>query len=364
MKFKITRSKFLEEIKTVQNIVPSKGALQIIQNILIEAEDGKLYMTTTDIDISIRSVADCEVENDGKTTLPAKLLSSMIAKAPEGIVEVDVDAQDRAVIKAGSSTSKLTGMSVEDYPKLPADSDSFEYVLPQITLREMLRKTAYAASQDDTRKTLKGVLASFRDGKLTMVATDGRRLALVEHEIDIPKDAEKDVILPSKVVGELQRSLTSDGDVRITIEKSQIAFKMGTTKVYSKLLDEVYPNYRQVIPTECAEHITVDRQLLLSALDRASVMTMEESSSTRLTFDSNQLIVSSSAAEVGEVRDIVPIKYDGSKIDIVFNPNFVMDPLKAIDEDEVTIELNNGNSPALIKCSVPFIYVMMPLRIN
>ena len=364
MKFKITRSKFLEEIKTVQNIVPSKGALQIIQNILLEADGGKLYLTTTDLDISIRSVVDCEVEKEGKTTLPAKLLSNMIAKAPEGIVEIEVDAQDRAVIKAGSSTSKLTGMSVEDYPTLPTDSDSFEYVLPQITLREMLRKTAYAASQDDTRKTLKGVLTSFSGGNLTMVATDGRRLAMVEHEIELPADAEKDVILPSKVVGELQRSLTSDGDVRITIEKTQIAFKMGTTKVYSKLLDEVYPNYRQVIPAECEEHIKVDRQLLLSALDRASVMTMEESSSTRLTFDSNQLIVSSSAAEVGEVRDIVPIKYDGKKIDIVFNPNFVMDPLKAIDEDEITIELNNGSSPAMIKCSVPFIYVMMPLRIN
>ena len=364
MNFKITRSQFLEGLKTVQGIVPSKGALQIIQNILLEAKEKKLYLTTTDIDISIRCVVDCEVENEGSTTLPAKLLLNTIAKAPEGMVEVEVDSQDRAVIRAGSSTSKISGMSVIDYPTLPKDSDSFEYVLPQITLREMLRKTAYAASQDDTRKTLKGVLMSFKGGKLTMVATDGRRLALVEHEIEIPVDAEKDVILPSKVVSELQRSLTNEGDVRVTIEKTQIAFKMGNTKVYSKLLDEVYPNYRQVIPEFCAERINVDRQLLLSALDRASVMTMEESNSTRLTFEANQLIVSSRAAEVGEVRDIVPIKYDGAKIDIVFNPNYVMDPLKAIDEDEITIELNDGTKPALIKCSIPFLYVMMPLRIN
>lgn len=364
MNFKITRSQFLEGLKTVQNIVPSKGALQIIQNIMLEAKEKSLYLTTTDLDISIRCVVDCDVVNEGATTLPAKLLLNTIAKAPEGVVEVEVDAQDRAVIKAGSSTSKLSGMSVVDYPNLPKDSDSFEYVLPQITLREMLRKTAYAASQDDTRKTLKGVLTSFKGGKLTMVATDGRRLALVEHEIELPKEAEKDVILPSKVVNELQRSLATDGDVKITIEKSQIAFKMGQTKVYSKLLDEVYPNYRQVIPDSCVERISVDRQLLLSALDRASVMTMEESNSIRLTFESNQLIVSSRAAEVGEVRDIVPIKYDGTKIEIVFNPNYVMDPLKAIDEDEITMELNDGTKPALIKCSVPFLYVMMPLRIN
>ena len=143
MNFKITRSQFLEGLKTVQNIVPSKGALQIIQNIMLEAKEKSLYLTTTDLDISIRCVVDCEVANEGATTLPAKLLLNTIAKAPEGVIEVEVDAQDRAVIKAGSSTSKLSGMSVVDYPTLPKDSDSFEYVLPQImplhrTTRERL----------------------------------------------------------------------------------------------------------------------------------------------------------------------------------------------------------------------------------
>ena len=187
----------------------------------------------------------------------------------------------------------------------------------------------------------------------------------MEHEIELPEDAQKDIILPTKVVSELQRSLTGDGDARITIEKSQVSFNLGETRLYSKLLDEVYPNYRQVIPASCTEHVVVDRQLLLSALDRVSVMTQDESNSTCLTFDSNQLTVASSKnSEAGSARDLVPIKYDGAKIEITFNPSFVMDPLKAIDEDEVTIELNNGNSPALIKCSVPFLYVMMPLRIN
>ena len=197
-----------------------------------------------------------------------------------------------------------------------------------------------------------------------MVATDGRRLALVEHEIEFPAAAEKDIILPSKVVAELQRSLSGDGEVKITIEKTQVAFNLGETQIYSKLLDEIYPNYRQVIPQSCKEKISVDRKLLLDAIDRASVMMMEESSSTRLTFDSNQLLVSSVAADIGEAKDIVPIKYSGERIEIVFNPSYVKDPLKAIDDDEVTIELNNGSSPAVIRCSVPFLYVMMPLRIN
>ena len=364
MKIKIIRSKFLEGLKKVQNIVASKGTLQIIQNVLIEAKDKQLFLTTTDLDISVRSVVPCEVISEGSTTLPARLLAATMAKAAEGPVELETDAEDRAVVSAGSAVFNMSGMNVADFPKLPEDTDSFAYVLPQMTLREMLRKTAYAASQDDTRKTLKGVLMSFKDAKLTMVATDGRRLALVEHEVEFPADAQRDIVLPTKVVAELQRSLSSEGDVRVKVEKSQVSFNLGDTQIYSKLLDDVYPNYRQVIPTSCSERVVVERKLLLDALDRVSVMTIDESNSTRLTFEANRLTVASAAADVGAARDTVPIKYDGKNIEIVFNPQFVMDPLKAIDEDEVSIELNSGSSPALIKCSIPFLYVMMPLRIN
>ena len=364
MKIKIIRSKFIEGLKKVQNIVAGKGSLQIIQNAMLEAKEGKLSLVTTDIDISIKSTVDCEVIEAGATTLPVKLLFSTISSCAEGVVELETDFQERARISAGSAAFQLSGKNVADFPALPSSEDAFAYSLPQATLREMLRKTSYAVSQDETRKTLKGVLMSFKDGKLTMVATDGRRLALVEHEIEFPAAAEKDIILPSKVVSELQRSLSGDGEVKVTIEKTQVAFNLGDTQIYSKLLDEIYPNYRQVIPQTCAQKITIDRKLLLDAIDRASVMMMEESSSTRLTFDSNQLLVSSVAADIGEAKDIVPIKYSGEKIEIVFNPSYVKDPLKAIDDDEVSMELNDGSSPAILRCSVPFLYVMMPLRIS
>lgn len=364
MKIKIIRSKFIDGLKKVQNIVAGKGSLQIIQNAMLDAREGKLSLVTTDLDISIKSTVECDVVEAGATTLPVKLLANTIASCAEGVVELETDVQDRARISAGSAAFKLSGMPVADFPALPASENAFAYTLPQATLREMLRKTSYAVSQDETRKTLKGVLMSFKDGKVTMVATDGRRLALVEHELDFPAAAERDIILPSKVVAELQRSLSGDGDVKITIEKSQVAFNLGDTQIYSKLLDEIYPNYRQVIPSGYTERVEVDRKLLLDAIDRASVMTMEESSSVRLTFEGNQLLVSSVAADIGEAKDVVPIKYSGERIEIVFNPAYVKDPLKAIDEDEIVIELNNGSSPAIIRCSVPFLYVMMPLRIN
>ena len=364
MKFRILRSAFIEGLKSVQNIVAGKGSLPILQNVLIDVGENEITMTTTDLDISIKAVCKCTVEERGKTTLPVKLLFTAMTKVAEGEVEISVDQKEHASISAGNARFRLVGMPESEFPKLPNDSNSYEYKLPQQTFGEMLRKVSYAASQDDTRRTLKGVLLSFKNSKLTMVATDGRRLALVENEIEFPKDAEKDIVLPSKAVCELQRSMTGEGDISLIVQKSQICFTFGEVTIYSKLMDDAYPNYRQVIPKDTAEHIEIDRQLLLDALDRASVMTMDEAHSTKLIFEKGKLTVTSAASDLGEARDIVPIKYAGEKIEIMFNPSYVMDPLRAIDDDEVTINLNDGHSPAVIKCSIPFLYVLMPLRIS
>ena len=364
MKFKIVRSAFLEGLKSVQNIVAGKGSLPILQNVLLEVRGKELKMTTTDLDISIMCSCACEVVEAGQTTLPVKLLFSAMTKVAEGVVEIDVDAKERASISAGNARYKLAGLPESEFPRLPKDEEAYVYTVSKTVFGEMLRKVSYAASQDDTRRTLKGVLVSFKNSKMTMVATDGRRLALIENELEFPKDAEKDIVLPSKAVAELQRSLAGEGDLALMVQKSQICFKVGTLTIYSKLIDEAYPNYKQVIPKETAEHISIDRQLLLDALDRASVMTMDEAHSTKLIFENGKLTVTSAASDIGEAKDVVPIKYAGEKIEIMFNPSYVMDPLKAIDDDEVTINLNDGHSPAVIKCALPFLYVLMPLRIS
>ena len=364
MKFTIVRSQFIEGLKSVQNIVGAKGSLAILQNVLLEANGCELKMTTTDLDISIKTSAKCETEESGATSLPVKLLFNSINKAAEGLVEVEVGEDEKASITAGSARFRMTGLPEKDFPRLPQDEDAYTYEIEGQTIKEMLRKTAYAASQDDTRRTLKGVLMSFKEQKLTMVATDGRRLALVEKEMEFPADAERDIVLPSKAVQELQRAINGEGKVKIRVQKSQVSFETPSMRIYSKLMDDAYPNYVQVIPRSCKESITVDRQLLLDALERASVMTMDEAHSTKLIFEDNRLTVTSAVNDIGSASDEVPIKYAGDKIEIMFNPNYVMDPLKAIDDDEVKIELNDGHAPAVIKCSIPFLYVIMPLRIS
>jgi DNA polymerase-3 subunit beta len=360
MKFSIVRSKFLDGLKDVQNIVPQKGSLPILENVLMTVEDGKLVMTTTDLDISVRSVVECQVVEKGATTLPVKLLANSVSKAAEGILQVEVDSEEKALVTAGLAKFRLIGQPAKDYPRLPEFEDSCEYSMEASTLKEMLRKTAYAASTDDTRRALKGVLFSFKDQKLTMVATDGRRLALVEKEMEFSPDSEKDIVLPSKTVQELFRMLGTEGNVKIKLHQSQVCFEFETKNVYSKLIDDVYPNYVQVIPRNTNEKVDIDRQLFLDALDRAFVM----NPTTKLVFDDNKLLVASSDNERGSASDEVPIKYAGERIEIHFNPNYIMECLKAIDDDVVKMELKDGHSPVVIKCSIPFLYVLMPLRVG
>lgn len=364
MKFTIIRSKFLEGLKSVQNIVSSKGASQILQNVLLEGNGNEMWLTTTNMDMTVRSCIECDVQEKGSTTLPVKMLFNTISRVAEGPVYVEIDSEEHATISAGSATFKMMGLPVADFP-LAAQGDGLNsYTLPQSLFRDMLRKTSFAITPDETRKTLRGLLMSFKDGKLTMVATDGRRLAMVEQEVEFPASAERDIVLPANTVSELPRSLSNEGDVKIVIDKTQITFDLGKTRISSKLLDQVYPNYRQVIPSGMQNVISIDRQLLLDAIDRTSVMANDQTNAIKFSFDNNQLTVVAATADVGEARDIVPIKYAGERIDINFNPTYLMEPLRAIDEDEVRFEINNGHSPTLLKCSVPFLYVLMPLRIN
>ncbi|MDD5704475.1 MAG: DNA polymerase III subunit beta [Kiritimatiellae bacterium] len=364
MKFTIARAKLLDALQKVQNVVAARSTLQILANCMIRAEGGKLTITTTDLDISVR----CEVEardiQEGATTLPVRRLVGIVRELPEQDIEMNVSEEDQASVQCGSTFFKIVGLPMRDFPPVPAAEGSACYRIDSGAFREMLRKTSYAVSLDETRRVLTGVLLAFKEGKLTMVATDGRRLALVEHEVEFPPEAEAELILPSKAVNELMHILREDGDLSIYAQKGQAVFSSGEATLSTKLVDGVYPNYRQVIPTGCDERVVVMREELLTALRRVSLVTTDKSNATKLTFNNNQLTVSTQTPEIGEARESLPIKYGGKEISVIFNPEYVMDPLRNLDSDEIFIEMSNGHSPALVKCNLPFLYVLMPLRVN
>ena len=364
MKFKVGKAAFLEGLQIVHNVVSVRTTLPILSNVLLRAEEDGLCLTTTDLDVGVRCRLQADVGRAGATTLPARRLASIVRELPDANIEISVDDKDVATVKCGSSFFKIIGLSEEEFPPLSTLEGEQNYTIDQGLFREMLRKTSYASSDDETRYVLNGVFLSFKGGKLTMVATDGRRLALVENEIEFPKESEMDMILPTKAVNELAHTLGDEGDVRIHAKENQVIFEYNDVLLASKLVEGTYPNYRQVIPAQREERITLERESLLVALRRVSLLTTDKSNATKLTFGANKLVLSANTPDVGEARETLPIKYSGKEISVAFNPEYMMDPLKNLTCDEVYAELIDELSPGVIKCDIPFLYVLMPMRVS
>lgn len=364
MKLKIEKNAFLAGMQIVQNGVSLRSTLPILSNVLLTASKENLSLTTTDLDLSVRCSMKADIGKTGASTLPARRLLSIIRELPESALEMQVDDKDVAEITCGSSFFKIIGIRDDEFPAFPKADDKRTYRLTQGAFKEMLRKTSYAASSDETRYVLNGVLLSFRGNKLIVVATDGRRLAFAEQELDVPKEAEADMILPTKTVGQLMHTLGDEGELSIHGMQNQIIFDFNDIQVASKLIEGTYPNYKQVIPGECDERIAVERESLLSALRRVSQIATDKSNAVKLIFGKNKLVVASVTPDVGEAQDSIPVKYAGKQITVAFNPEFVMDPLKNLTNDEVFFELTDELSPGVIKCDMPFLYVLMPMRVS
>ncbi len=362
MKFTVEKTSLFEALQKVQSVVPSRNTLQILSNAMLTARDGVITISTTDLDISVKCNLEAIVAEPGTTTLPIRKLASIVRELPDSSIEFSNTEDDIATLQCGSSFFKILGLPARDFPPIPQAEGSVCYKIGAGAFREMLRKTSYATSIDETRRVLTGVMLAFRDSKLTMVATDGRRLALVEHDIELPPETELEMVLPIKTANELSHLLGDEGELSIYFNAGQAIFVIDGAVLTTKLIECKYPNYRQCIPSNFEEHVVLEREELLAAIRRVSLITTDKTNSTSLTFSDNQLVITTQTPEVGEARETVPIKYSGKEISVVFNPQYIMDPLRNIDSDEIFIEMSDKLSPALIKCDLPFVYVLMPLR--
>jgi DNA polymerase-3 subunit beta len=362
MKIKIAKENLLNALQKVQTVVNPRSPLPVLANILFEARNGELRLTATDLDMTIRATTAAAVDEPGATTLPAKRIFNIIRESPGSELDLRTDDKHITTVLTESAEFRLHGISEEDFPAQPPFADAVVYTLERGALRTMLQRTAYATSTDEGRKILNGVLLSFKDEKLTVVATDGRRLALVEQEVEYPQGAETDLVLPSKAVNEFIHSVGGEGPVKIRVMPNQVSLDTGEVVLQSKLLEGTFPNYRQVIPAEMQTRVAINREALMSAVRRVALLTSESSNSVTLTFGRNKLDITAVTPDVGEARETVGIKHSGKEIKIAFNPDYLIDPLKTLNVDEVFFEISDDLSPNLIKTADPFLYIIMPLR--
>jgi len=368
MNITITKEQIIVGLQAVQNVVSTRTTLPILSNVLIRAEGSHVEFTATDLDVTVACKVEAKVVKPGATTLPVKKLFGIVREL-HGEIDIETDEKNLSSIRSGSSFFKIHGLAADEFPPLPQFKDDKKVSQPQENIRAMIRKTSFAVSTDESRYVLNGIFFSLKEGKMTLVATDGRRLALVDEEVEISEKSAGEFIVPAKAINELNRLLQDKGDVELKFGENQASFALKNETGFSvllitKLIEGNYPNYRQVIPGEAKERIAVGREELVQALRRAEIMTSEKANSVKLSFGKNLLTITANSPEVGEARETMAINYKGKELAIAFNPRYLIDPLNALTEDEVFIELIDELSPGVIKINGPFLYVVMPMRLN
>lgn len=362
MKLSVKKESFFKALQKVSNIIASRNTLPVLANVLLEAKDGKLTLTTTDLELRIITSLEAQIEEEGVTTLPAKRLLGLVSKFKGDTVHMESNDKDHTQIVCGTANFMMLGLSPEDFPQAVDFEAKRNIKLKQNDFVRILDRISYAA--DDSRKVLQGILLSVKDNNLTSVATDGKRLALVEKVLEeVAEGSDGDVIITIKVANEVKRMLEKEGDVLMEIGEKQVLFRLNDTLVYSKLIEGIYPNYRQVIPHSFAKSIQVPAGDFVDALEIVSIPLSDTTSPfVKITFSDNKLLFEANS-NIGEGKEYINIEYaDQEAISLSFNPQFLSDPFKHIGVDKVTIKINDAFSPIALESGDGFLYVIMPMR--
>lgn len=365
MKIICLKENFTEAINIVQKAVSTRSTLPILDGILVEAEDN-VKLTGYDLETGIECSFDADIIEKGSIVINSRMLGEIIRKLPDETVKLETGTGNSVVIESGNAHFSIKGLDSEGYPKIPTVEDYEKTVLPQQDFREMIHQTIFAVSNDESRPVLNGCNISCSNGIVEMVAIDGFRLALRRKAVkgEIP---DVSFIVPGKSLNEAGRIAENTKDaIEIYKSTNHIMFDTGKVKMVSRLIAGEYMNYNSIIPKTADTTIIVAPDVLLSAIERASlIITSDERKfPVRLMTNDNDVLVISSNTEIGSAREEIGISLNGSKIDIDFNPKYFIDALKVIREEEVSISFNGNMGPCVIRPSEgdDFAYLVLPLR--
>ncbi|GAB4237387.1 MAG: DNA polymerase III subunit beta [Chlamydiales bacterium] len=354
------------------SIVSQKAAMPILSNVLLEAFNGELILTATDLTISIRCYLRAKVTQEGKTTLNARHFSQLIKELTANFTELNTDAQHITEIVSGSSKFKIHGMNPSSYPSLPDFDTTTKISLPQEMLKDAFFKTAFAISRTEDRYALTGLHLRIQEGKATFTSTDGKKLARTEVSSDISKEVSCDCIIPLKAVEEMQKNLEDSEDpAAIYITQDKIAVEAKDILLITKLLSGEYPDVSRLIPENTVSNLRLHREELASLLRQVSIFTNDKCPSVRFCFENGELNILSNSVDIGEGLVNMPVDYSGEKIDIAFNPTFVLDILRHSKVETIDLGIIDAFSPGLItegesekRSPTEPVFVIMPMRLN
>jgi DNA polymerase III subunit beta len=363
LKFDTTKEILMKGIQDVQNAINPKTTLPILSNILIETGKESISLTATDLDIGIVSTIPVKPGAEGAITIPAKKFFDIIKELPEGAISISIKKNNLVHIEAANCVFKIMGLPKDEFPQLPDFKDKDSMIMQRGRLKKILAMTSFAISRDETRYVLNGVLFVIKPTYIRIVATDGRRLAMVEEKVQLPKTLERKVIIPAKTVSELNKLLGEEGDVKICFGNNQISFDMGTTRVVSRLIEGEFPNYEQVIPKEVKEKVGIGRSRFLSATKRSALFTNPDSLAVKLELGKDKMVLSKTAPYIGEAHEEIAVDYKGKDLAIGFNPDYLIDVLKNVNEEIINFEVSDAEKPGVIRIGSDYVYVVLPMQL-
>jgi len=371
MELVVRKTDLLRELQLFQGIVERKNTIPILANVLMEAKGDEVRLLATDLEVGLRSKCAASVSKCGALTLPAKKFYEIVKALPETDVRIE---QDKGGVKVAADRfdSRMQTLPLEDFPSVPEGSGRGSAVLPSKGLREMIAKTQFAITGEDTRYFLNGALLVLKDDQMSLVATDGHRLALVSTKREVP-EAEKGaepvrIILPKKTLLELARLLTEgDNDVRYERGENHLFFDIGGRVLISRMIEGQFPAYERVIPKSNDKRAEIERERITSAIRRVALLSNERSRAVKLQLEEDRAQVSSQSPEFGEAREEIPVDYKGPTLQICFNAQYVLDFLAVVETDSIALELKDEVSQAVMRplgaSEYDYTYVVMPMRI-
>jgi len=372
MELVVRKNDLLRELQLFQGIVERKNTIPILANVLMEAKGTEVRLLATDLEVGLRSRCDAQVSKSGSLTLPAKKLFEIVKSLPETDIRI---AEEKGGVKVAADKfdSRMQTLPREDFPTLPDASTgtASRAMLPRSALKEMVSKTQFAITGEDTRYFLNGALFVLRPDSMNLVATDGHRLALVTVARDgkAKKDSEEvKAILPKKTLGELAR-LLQEGDDPIEYERGEnhLFFKVGDRVLISRMIDGQFPAYERVIPKGNDKHLEFERDRLTNAVRRVALLSNERSRAVKFQIEKGKVEVISSSPDVGEAKEQLPVEYNGGSMQTCFNAQYVLDFLSAVTTDVVSLDLKDEVSQAVMKPvgaeGYDYTYVIMPMRV-
>ncbi len=370
MEIVVRKNDLLRELQLFQGIVERKNTIPILANVLMDAKGEEVSFLATDLEVGLRSKCAATVTKPGALTLPAKKFFEIVKSLPETDIRVTED-KGGVKIAADRFDSRMQTLPREDFPTLPESAGSPTATLPRTAMKEMVAKTQFAITGEDTRYFLNGAQFVLKPDEMNLVATDGHRLALVtvSRNGKSKKDAEENkAILPKKTLGELAR-LMSEGDGDITYERGEnhLFFQVGDRLLISRMIDGQFPAYERVIPKGNDKHIEFERDRLTAAIKRVALLSNERSRAVKIQIDKGKVDVTSSSPDLGEAKETLPVEYTGAAMQICFNAQYVLDFLAAVSTDVVSLELKDEVSQAVMKPvgadGYDYTYVIMPMRV-